>query len=306
MIGYFKEFDKKGNLTVFEKYEEGQIQTQAEETFFVDIRNVFHENGMLKLSGGYADNKKNGVFREYDTEGKLINSYTYKMDTLTAEGIVDESGLYQGNWKYYYSDGTLKAEGKYDHSLKEEEWKYYHPNGISEEKGKYVKGKPHGIWKWYHINGKLHREEGFRYGREDGIIIEYDTLENVLTKGEFSEGLKNGEWFYHVGDHTEQGKYVDGEKDGDWKFVYDNGKTAFEGKYVNGLADGRHKYYYKNGRIKIEGKFKQGLKEGEWKTYNEDGIDELTIEYKHGVEIRFDGIRVKEKMDPLKVNAVEQ
>ena len=36
--------------------------------------------------------------------------------------------------------------------------------------------------------------------------------------------LKEGEWFYNVGDHTEKGTYIDGLKTGTWEYIYGNGQ----------------------------------------------------------------------------------
>jgi len=72
------------------------------------------------------------------------------------------------------------------------------------------------------------------------------------------------------------------------------------------LAEGKHKYFYPDGKVRLEGKFKQGLKEGDWVHYEEDGTVHLVISYKRGVEVRLDGVKVKDKMSPLKPNAVEQ
>ena len=86
---------------------------------------------------------------------------------------------------------------------------------------------------------------------------------------------------------------------------YPSGKKAFEGKYVNGLAEGKHRYFYENGITRLEGKYKLGMKHGEWRRYDENGRLDYTIEYKNGVEIKYDGIKVKETQDPTKVNSVD-
>jgi antitoxin component YwqK of YwqJK toxin-antitoxin module len=155
---------------------------------------------------------------------------------------------------------------------------------------------------WYYPNGQLLREETYRNGKEEGIVTEYDSLGNVITKGEYVNGVRNGEWFYHVGDHTEKGKYVEGERDGMWEYYYEDGQLAFTGNYDMGLAVGKHKYFHPNGTLKAYGKYKQGYKEGVWYEYDLRGNVILEKLYKRGVEVRINGAKVQDKFEPLRVN----
>ena len=74
---------------------------------------------------------------------------------------------------------------------------------------------------------------------------------------------------------------------------------------MNGLAEGKHKYYYEAGGVRLEGKYKLGRKEGQWKRFNEDGKIDFTIDYKNGIEVKYDGIKVKVVLDPTKENSVD-
>ncbi|HLP12002.1 MAG TPA: toxin-antitoxin system YwqK family antitoxin [Flavobacteriales bacterium] len=304
--GVSKEYDENGNLLKLEQFENGIVNDSAQEFVFIDIRTVFHENGTPKLVGGYANNKKQGIFREYDSNGdsaKVINSFIYDQDIMLSEGIIDNSGVYRGPWKIYYTTGELKEEGEYLDGVKEGEWKYYYRNGAIEQKGKYVKGKIHGPWYWFYTNGKKHREETYRYGKEEGITTEYDSVGNVITRGEYLAGLKDGEWYYDLGDHIEKGRYAGGDREAEWVYIYkDNGQTAFKGKYKNGLAEGKHVYYQKNGKPDMQGKYKNGLKHGEWTKFDERGFVDFVITYKNGVEVEYDGERIKKKGERTEVN----
>jgi antitoxin component YwqK of YwqJK toxin-antitoxin module len=43
----------------------------------------YHEDGKtIKISGSYLNDKKNGTWKEFDKEGKLINTQVYKNDVL--------------------------------------------------------------------------------------------------------------------------------------------------------------------------------------------------------------------------------
>lgn len=290
--GIFKTFDKKGDLISLEKYRDGELVMDTEESVILDIRNSYYSDGSVKSSGGYVDGVKEGTHRIYDESGVVVKSEVYKMGELTGEGIVDNRGDYQGEWKLYYETGELRAEGYYENSLRVNEWIFYHKNGEVESKGKYVEGQPHGQWKWYFDNGKLRRQEFYRRGREDGESTEYDEEGNVISEGEYISGLKEGEWYYQVGDHTEKGNYLDGERNGLWIYEYPDGETNFEGEYVQGLAVGKHKWYHPNGQIKKQGKYSSGVRVGTWKTFDEEGIKTLDVRYKNGLEHKINGRKV--------------
>ena len=150
-----------------------------------------------------------------------------------------------------------------------------------------------GFWQWWYDNKQLHREETFRRGKEDGEVIEYDTIGEVLTHGEFIDGLREGKWLYHVNDYREEGEYRDDLKHGVWQSYYDNDKLSFKGEYINGLAINKHKFYYPNGKLHWVGEFSAGFKDGEWKEYNKERVLIYSIEYKRGVEIKIDGFKIK-------------
>lgn len=304
--GISKEYDEQGNLKKLDQYENGVINDTVQEFAFIDIRTIYHENGTKKLIGGYANEKKQGIFREYDNtpdSGKIINSFIYDQDVLLSEGIIDNYGTYIGPWKIYYPTGELKEEGEYVNGVKEGEWRYYYKNGSLEQKGKYVKSKIHGTWVWFYENNKKHREESYRFGKEEGITTEYDSVGNIITKGEYLAGLKDGEWYYDLGDHIEKGRYSGGEREAEWVYIYkENGKISFKGKYKNGLAEGKHVYYYKNGRVDMEGKYKNGLKNGRWTKFDPDGYINFVITYRNGVETEYDGEKIKKKGERTDIN----
>ena len=290
--GIFKYYNSKGRLEKIEKYRGGELLTDADEAELLDIRKEYYQSGKLKLVGSYKNGSKQGTFREYDEEGNVVQSFVYKENVLLGEGIVDEEGRRQGDWKLYFPSGELRAEGAYVDGLKEGPWIFYHPEGKVAQKGAYRNDLPQGDWRWYFKSGETHREEGFRKGREDGMFIEYDENGTVIHQGEYVDGEKNGPWFYFVNDHKEEGNYLDGEKDGPWEYTYLSGKKNFEGKYQSGIPVGKHKYFYESGILKEVGEYEAGEKHGKWKYYDESGILILTIKYNFGKTEKIDGSKV--------------
>ena len=146
-------------------------------------------------------------------------------------GIIDDRGFYQGEWKFYFTVDSLKSEGEYIDSKKEGKWTYFYPDGSKKQIGKFKDGKASGTWYWYYFNGELHREESYYRGKEDGHSVEYDELGLVIIEGEYLDGYKEDEWYYKVGDTEEKGEYKDGEKYGMWVVRYDNGRLNFKGSF---------------------------------------------------------------------------
>jgi antitoxin component YwqK of YwqJK toxin-antitoxin module len=292
--GIFKTFNKQGDLLTLEKYRDGELVVDSEESVILDLRNTYYPDGKVKSSGGYVEGKKEGTHRVYASTGEVISGELYSKGEKIGEGIVDQNGGFQGDWKLYYDSGELKAEGKYEDSERTGEWIFYHPNGTVEHKGKYVKGLPQGAWKWYYDNGKLRRDEFYRRGKEDGAVIEYDIEGNIVIEGNYVSGLREGDWFYHVGDHTERGKFVDGERQGEWIYEYPEGELNYRGSYTAGYAVGKHRWYYPDGTIKMEGKYSSGIRVGTWKKYDEQGLMILNIKYKGGREVKINGKKVEQ------------
>ena len=164
-----------------------------------------------------------------------------------------------------------------------------------QQKGNYEMDKPVGEWLWWHHNGEIHRLERFKKGKEEGEIIEFDSLGTIITKGLYLNGRKEGAWYYYINDHKEEGFFVDDLKDGKWTYSFLNGKRSFEGNFINGIPIDKHTTYYQNGKIKETGSYANGLKDGEWKKYNFEGEVVLSIVYKNGEEFKIDGVKVKKK-----------
>jgi antitoxin component YwqK of YwqJK toxin-antitoxin module len=70
---------------------------------------------------------------------------------------------------------------------------------------------------------------------------------------------------------VEEGKYINGKKEGVWKQYFPNDKLKSEITYVNNIPNGYSKFYYKNGNISEEGIWKINKWDGSYKYYYENG-----------------------------------
>ena len=291
--GLYKEYDENGNLITTLRYKNGSlVQDTAEFKSNIKIQNKFNEDGDLVYSGAYNGNVPVGIHRIFEN-GEVKEAIVYNDNGIViSKGVIDEQGIRKGKWRNFYVTGELKSEGEYQNNSRVGNWKFYYGNARIEQNGNYKNGKPDGLWTWYYPDGNVLREEEFYNGLEDGYYTEFDSLGNIITKGEYLEGEKEGEWYYKVGDHTENGKYVLGLRDEVWKYYYDNGVLQFEGNYVQGVPDGRHKVYYDNGVLKEERFYSMGIKDRNWKKYNNDGSLVMIITFQDDIEYRINGIKI--------------
>ena len=291
--GVFKFFNKKGELEKLERYENDVLRVDDASTAILDIRKEYHPNGSLKEMGTYREGKKQGNFRVYDEAGNETGGLLYDNNLLVGQGMIDSLGRRIGDWKLFYPDGKIRAQGKYVDGLREGNWTYFFTNGKTEQSGIYKMDWPTGSWKWYYFNGQLHREDMYRNGKEDGTSVEYDTLGVVINEGEFSAGARNGKWKLTVNDHIEEGQYLDGERDGLWVWYYGEGKKMFEGEFQSGIPVNRHKYWYVNGQVEMTGKYKGGEMDGRWDYYDTNGFPAMQLDYVEGKVVRINGQKIR-------------
>jgi len=293
--GFYKEYDANGNLLTIKKYVNDVEQVLASEMKPLKMQHEYYSNGKVKREVSYRDGKKEGVWREFDENGNVKCSQTYKKGKLVDEGVVDIDGKRHGEYKQFYEDSTLKVEGAYVDGLKSGTWRYYFKNGNTEQIGEYVKDKPDGTWTWYYQDGKKLREENYYKGVFEGKYEEFDEEGNTLVSGSYFDGMKSGKWMEHIGGIRTEGEYRNDQKVGDWFSYYDNGKMAFRGKYVGDYPDGEHVYYYTNGKMRELQTYSGGIKNGPWKKYLKTGELFFEVTYEQGVEKKYDGDPIDEE-----------
>jgi len=293
--GYFKTYNRKGELESVEKFDNGELMVNAQEVAEVNIKTDYYPDGKVKVVAGYRNGKPEGIRREYDRNGNVVASSVFKNGTLTGEGIIDDQMQKDGPWKEYYADGSLEAEGNYDKGKRTGSWKFYYKDGSLRQTGLYNKlGNYDGEWKWYYPGGELLRSEFFINGREDGLMQEFDEKGNVIVKGDYVDGLEEGEWYYSSGDVIRKGEYRSGMRYGTWKTFLADGTLIFKGDFIDDNPNGRHLHYWDNGRIKDDATWLMGKRHGEWTKYNYEGEPIISISYNNGVELKYDGIQIED------------
>jgi antitoxin component YwqK of YwqJK toxin-antitoxin module len=287
--GFYKEYDEKGNLKKITKFVNDVEQVVESDMKPLVVQHEYYPNGKVKREASFRDGKREGVWREFDEQGNVLNSQTYQKGVLVGQGIVDTDGKRRGLFKEFYPDNSLRAEGVFVDGLRSGEWKFYYHNGQIQEIGSYKEGQPDGIWTWYYDNGQKQIEEQFFKGTPNGSYKEYDSRGNIIVTGTYFYGMKNGKWTEEIGDMRTQGEYRNDKQIGEWVSYYDNDKLAFKGTFNAGYPDGEHFFYYQNGRLREVQKYAAGVKHGDWKKYLDTGELYFTVTYDQGKEVKYDG-----------------
>ncbi|KAA3651611.1 MAG: toxin-antitoxin system YwqK family antitoxin [Bacteroidetes bacterium] len=196
----------------------------------------------------------------------------------------------------------LNAQGH-----KEGEWKSYYSSGTLRYEGQFADDKPFGVFKYYFQTGEL---KTVLEHLADGMVNAKHYYQNgeMMAEGAYKNQLKQGKWITYGANNSKvnEGNYIGGKKFETWKIYYTNGQVAEEKSYKEDLEVGPFKKYFLNGKLKQEGIYENGYKQGEttfynidgsielkgsyyrdshdgkWIYYNEDGSVLREIEYKHG------------------------
>ncbi len=303
--GFYKEYDENGNLVKIEKYENDQLIVNAVETRKLEMRIDYHSNGNPKVIGTYYNGVAEGVRREFNEKGQVIQSYIMQSGYITGKGVMDNNGLKQGAWEEYYderyakpNEKLIRAKGKYKNSKPVGEWSYFFVNGKVEIEGSFNEsGKKEGTWTWYYPKGNILIQDNYVDGQKEGLYIEYDENKKVIVKGNYLEDKEEGQWSRANNDFIEEGKYTDGKREGAWKGYYKNGKPTYECNYADNNYDGKYICYWENGRIKEQGIYQLGLRNGTWRKFDQMGNLFLIVTYKNGIEIRYEGVKIEPTLE---------
>jgi uncharacterized protein len=226
--GVFREFDTTGVIVAAEVWKDGVLVGKG----LYDDKGVqqghwleYYETGELKGEGDYKDGAKVGQWKFYYADGKT--------DQL---GKYDQKGRPVGVWKWYYENGQLLREENYTDGLRNGTMTEYDENGIIITQGEYIDGLKEGHW-FFQIDD--YREEGDYVGGERMGTWKHTYTANGQKRfeGNFVNGQPDGEhiWWYEDGKIWQQGKFVYGRKEDDWKYFDEIGFLILTITYKDGV-----------------------------------------------------------------------
>lgn len=139
-----------------------------------------------------------------------------------------------------------------------------------------AKGERHGLWKGTYEDTKLPRYEGtFNHGKETGLFKFYDNTKGsgvVATRDFKEDGSCLTTFFDAKGQKTAEGKEVNKQRQGEWKFYQENNQLLSIENYDRGKIIGVRKVFFPGSIIAEETEYVNGVKEGAYKKYADNGV----------------------------------
>lgn len=266
----------------------------------------FWPNGNLKREGTYLNDKKNGFFKEYDSEGNFLYVQKWENDQLItdaqetkrldrrvsyhsngqvsiiatyfndkAEGIrreFDQDGnLVRG---YVFSEGVLLCEGITDmNGMRQGKWKEYYATGELKSEGTYKNSNRTGKWKFFFPDKSVEVVGSYdAKGRQQGEWQWFYANGQLMRTCSYDAGVLDGEYIEYDEEGTEvtKGVFEEGTEEGRW--LYKRNNAIEEGSYSDGLRTGVWKTWYSTGVISSEIEYDQDLMNGKYTTYYENHV----------------------------------
>lgn len=135
------------------------------------------------------------------------------------------------------------------------------------------------------------RDQKENNGTKVAIMRSYDDDGLITGEGQVnSQDNPIGKWLYYNtrGQVIAKGTFVKGDRDGNWEWFYDNGTLKEKGSYSKGIEQGNYQFFHENGNKKIDLNFKDGAIDGLYELYSSDGALQEKRNYKAG---KMDGMR---------------
>ena len=298
-----------------EYYSNGQIAEKGKYVKGSPVGNykIYYRDGNIKRDITYDESgKKNGISKEYDTDGKLMTELEYKRGEIIAYRHYDKQGNVvkedKRKWgDFYYEgiffNGNISAKGTYGKDDHQGEWKYYNVNGFLEKEVPYEDGKENGAFKEYFANGEIETITPYKDGEKDGYYQDRFIKGNLFCQGYYKEDGHEGVWKTYYKDSTLKYKnyYLEGKKHGIQKQYAVNGKLSFIFEYINGIytrlvsfdssgnvindiklpnGTGKmQKHYSRDGQVEFEYTLLHGKYHGDYRGYYPNGELECKGQY---------------------------
>lgn len=294
--GLLSEYHKNGQL-----YSAGVVSSSSHNWFSDPVRQGRHawyyNDGTIHQVADFDNNNWNGATARYHPNGNKQYECNF------------ESGYAKGPFRQYHENGQLYAEGEvsssshnwYGDAVQQGEWKYYYSTGSIHQIVAFQNGDWNGLAVRYHENGNKMYECSFEAGYAKGPFKQYHENGQLYAEGEVSSSSRNwygdvvrqGEWNYYYSDGVTSwtGSYKDSNWEGEVISYHQSGKKSFQATFENGYASGTWTHYHDNGQVYGVGDvtgsnlnhFGGPLKTGVWVNYYADGTRSFEGNYVNNV-----------------------
>ncbi|TMM31368.1 toxin-antitoxin system YwqK family antitoxin [Polaribacter aestuariivivens] len=223
-VGAVMQYHKNGNTESIENYQDDELTGDYLE---------FFEDGTIKEKTKYVNGKKTGYSLKYLAKNKLLFEGNY-VDGEKSGKCVEYK---------YYKDGTIKSKIEYFGEDYNGEVKYYHTNGKVSSIYNYKNDKKVGSFSSYYDTGKLKKSGTYSYsGKRTGVWKEFFKNGSLESVENYYNGYLSGKAKYYKDTSyssylEEEGSYSNDKETGTWFKYYKNGDIDAKITYTNGRVD---------------------------------------------------------------------
>jgi antitoxin component YwqK of YwqJK toxin-antitoxin module len=259
--------EKHGKWKYFDRF--GSVEEERE--YYRDMLYgkvmTYYSNRKPKVEGYFKFNKQDSISREWYENGKLKVEGEYKREKAA------------GKWTYYYFDGKLKSEQSiYDNAVIVNSFfaeDSAHTQTIIDGSGEMFT---------YYSTGSLKEYYQYKNGLKNGTFEEYSIYGYIVLSGSFIDGYKDGQWkyYFYTGDIEKIAEYKKGKLNGPYTSYYDSGELNIAGEYKDDKKTGKWAWNTNQGKTDMEGEFIDDLQHGNWTYYYPTGELSYRAVYKMG------------------------
>lgn len=255
--------------------------------FYTFNKNENYAGQETQINAHNQNGEKEGKWKYY---GKDLPEYKYNDDILVWEGYY-KTGKREGEWIHYFKDGkTPLLIANYKSNRPSGNYERFNKEGVLIESGEMRDGKYTGILSMFYDDGSPRFKGDFYRGHENGDIVQYDKLGNILLAYTSFNDVINKRSITNAAKNKEHLKTRQ-------TLVYPNETTrnaSESAPIVNnpnvrgGVFDpnGYNKIYNDQNDILQDGTFRSGkLFDGKLYQYDNDGILFKVKVFKNGVYV---------------------
>jgi antitoxin component YwqK of YwqJK toxin-antitoxin module len=256
--------DYKNIVNSIENYKFGELSGLATYYYTLPL------NKTKSSEGTYKNNKRDGEWKTYYFNGKLMKVENYKKGELEGKSeIYNEAGFIE-RVMTYKEDERINEMFVYS-STNELALKLFYVNGVltqytylNENKQfvPYIKIENEtGHIKAYYPNKQVSADYHVKNGFIDGDYLIYFSNGKLMNKEHYVNNLKHGPEFNYAqnGNLLSEYTWVNGNRHGDFKFYHLNGKLHIKANYTHDYVHGLVVVYDENGKEVKREKYYYGL-----------------------------------------------
>ncbi len=145
--------------------------------------NQLQEKKIQTMVGEVIEGKQNGIWCIYENNILILESHYTK-------------GLADGQWIWYYANGTIETTAHYQKGYKKGKQISYFENGNKQSEGDFEGEDRDGIWCDYTANDPSYTRSIYKKGQLHGNYKKFDKNGNLSEEGYFKNNEKSGTWNY--------------------------------------------------------------------------------------------------------------